>query len=324
MAQNPNARTRLIALIEIMTMYSDQQNILSTDEICKKLNEYGFGTSKRTVLSDIRAINTTPIKIIAVNKPKKGYYIAKSFSQSAINIIVETIASSSILSEGDKEYAIRYLRRNACLPTLDLILSTNHTYSSPAPQKTLSFEWIYNLRIAIRDKKQVSLSISRIVPGDGFSPSEKLERIIVNPVKISNDNGTVVLICTPLNTPKKAVFINLSRIKSVSILNENAADFNGNISDATNYFSSIPTESKLSSAKWILLKIKAEDVEIIENCFSSPVHFRKSKDEGFCVAKMLVNINADLIGKLFVLGDRIEILKPAKLKELFAEKAKYF
>ncbi len=324
MSETPNARTRLISLIEIMTMYSDQQNILSAEEICQKLNEYGYSANKRMVLSDIKAINTTPLKIITVSKPKKGYYIVKSFSHSAINLIVEALLSSSILNESDVVCAINHLRPNVCLPTLDLILSTNQSNPSCVPQKDFSFGCLYNLRIAIRDRKRVSLDVSRIVPGDSFSTAEKIETIIVNPLKIASDNGSTVLICTLSNSPQKAEFIALSRIKKVNILNDSQPEFNGNISDATNYFSSVSTESKLVSPEWLLLKIKSEDVELIENCFSSPVHFRKSKDEGFCVAKAFVNIDDALIGKIFILGERVEILKPAKLKELFTEKAKHF
>ena len=79
MAPVANSRTRLLCLVEILTMYSDEHNILSADEICEKLKEYGYEVSKRNVLSDIKAINTTPIKIISVNQPKKGYYLAKEF-----------------------------------------------------------------------------------------------------------------------------------------------------------------------------------------------------------------------------------------------------
>ncbi|MBQ8015153.1 MAG: transcriptional regulator [Clostridia bacterium] len=324
MAETTNARTRLISLVEIMTMYSDHQNILSAEEICQKLNEYGYSATKRTVLSDIKAINTTPIKIIAVNKPKKGYYIVKCFSQSALNLIIEALLSSSILSENDIDCAIKHLRRNVCMPTLDLILSTNQSTNSSVPKKEFSFGCLYNLRIAIRDKKQVALVVTRIVPGDSFSPAEQQETIIVNPLKIATDNESVVLICTLANTPKKTEFIALTRIKNVSILNENVTDFSADTADAVNHFSSVPAESKLVSAEWLLLKIKEDDVELVENCFSSPVQFRNSKDKGFCVAKLLIDIDVNIIGKLFVLGDRIEILKPAKLKELFAEKAKYF
>lgn len=322
MADNLSARTRLISLIEILTMYSDEMNILSIDEICEKLCEYGYDISKRTVLSDIKAINTTPIKVISVSKPKKGYYLAKCYSQAAINLILEAVYSSDMLSEGDMDYVTNYLRRNTCLPTLDLILDTTKNFYSASPKKEISLNVLRNIRIAIRDKKQVLLSISRIVPGDAFSSAERLETIVINPIKIAIYGGILALVFTCANTPKKPEFINMPRIKSADIINESAAEFEGNLLSSTNFFNSLPSNASRVTTEWLLIKFKAEDIEFVENSFSSPIQFRKSRDEGYCVAKLLTNIDYRLFGWLFMMGDRIEILKPSSLKQLFIEKSK--
>ena len=129
MAANANSRTRLLCLIEILTMYSDELNILSAEEICEKLAEYGYETSKRSVLSDIRTINTTPIKILSVNSPKKGFYLAKSYSPAASQLILEAIFASDTLSANDIEYIKTYLRRNICVPSLELVLNTSRNYN---------------------------------------------------------------------------------------------------------------------------------------------------------------------------------------------------
>lgn len=320
MAQSLNARTRLISLVEIMTMYSDEQNILSLDEICEKLKEYGYEVTKRTVLADIKAVNTTPIKMISVNKPKKGYYLAKSFSQAAINLILEAIYSSDMLCEDDMEYITRYLRRNTCLPTLDLIMSTTKNFYSLAPKKEISADALYNLRMAIREKKQVDLTISEIVPGDSFSFAEKLETITVNPVSVAVSCGVLALVFTCADTPEKAEFINMPRIKSASITDNPAAPYSGNLQNATNYFDGRSSTASTITSEWILFKFKLEDIEIIENNFASPIQFRKAQEDGYCTAKVFAVIDKSLIGLLFLLGDRIEIIKPVSLKELMSKK----
>ena len=320
MAQSLNARTRLISLVEIMTMYSDEQNILSLDEICEKLTEYGYDVTKRTVLSDIKAVNTTPIKMISVSKPKKGYYLAKSFSQAAINLILEAIYSSDMLCEDDMEYITRYLRRNTCLSTLDLIMNTTKNFYSLAPKKEISRNTLYNLRTAIRDKKQVDLSISEITPGDSFSYAEKLKTITVNPVSIAVSCGVLALVFTCTDTPNKAEFINLPRIKSASIMQEPAAPYNGDLQAATNYFDGRPSTASSVTSAWILFKFKLKDIELIENNFASPIQFRKAQEDGYCIAKVFTVVDKSLIGLLFLLGDRIEIIKPTGLKELMSKK----
>ncbi len=320
MAQSLNARTRLMSLVEIMTMYSDEQNILSLDEICEKLNEYGYEVTKRTVLADIKAVNTTPVKMISVSKPKKGYYLAKSFSQAAINLILEAIYSSDMLCEDDMEYITRYLRRNTCLPALDLIINTTKNFYSLAPKKEISADALYNLRTAIRKKKQVELSISKIIPGDSFSCAEKLETITVNPVSIAVSCGVLALVFTCTDTPEKAEFINMPRIKSASITDKSSLPYSGDLQAATNYFDGRPSTASTVTSEWLLFKFKLEDIELIENNFTSPIQFRKAQEDGYCIAKVFTVVDKSLIGLLFLLGDRIEIIKPTGLKELMDKK----
>lgn len=322
MAANTNARTRLLCLVEILTMYSDEQNILSIDEICDWLRNYGYEVSKRNVLSDIKAINTTPIKVIGVSKPKKGFYIAKYFSQDAIGLILESVFSSEILTENDVEYIKKYLRRCTCVPTLELVLNTmTNLNPHPANRKELS-EVLHNLRLAIRDKKKAVLSVSRAIPGDFFSDAKEIETITVNPIILAVANGTVYLVFTQINSPEKAEYIHISRIENAFISEEESAEFTNDIASATNYFDRSVPKINLSKKSWLLLRIKTEDIETVENRFNFPVQFRKDSEEGYCLAKVHTSIDYSLIGWLFTLRDRIEILSPDGLKNLFEEKSK--
>ncbi len=319
---NTNARTRLLCLVEIMTMYSDEQHILSIEEICDWLHDYGYAASKRNILADIKAINTTPIKIISVSKPKKGFYIAKYFSQDAIRLILESVFASDLLTEKDVEYIKKYLHRFTCIPTLDLILNTTINLNSLSPKRKVSGEAVHNLRLAIRDKKQAEITVHRAVPGDTFSETRKTETLTVNPIVLAVNNKSVSLVFTNINSPKKAEFVNTHRIESVKLLNSESTEFADDLTGAVNYFDSRSLSTNKTAKDWIFIRFKAEDVELVENRFNSPIQLRKDDSEGYYVAKVFTPIDDSLIGWLFTLSDKIEIIAPSSLKELFEKKAK--
>lgn len=320
MAEIISSRTRLLCLVEIMTMYSDEHNIMSIEEICEKLTEYGYEASKRNIVADIKVINTTPVKIIQVNKPKKGYYLAKSFSQAAINMILEAVYSSPLLSEENFNYIENYLRRNTCLATLDLILDTTEHFRACLPYRRSSIDSLYNIRIAIRDKKQTEITVARTVIGDSFSQAEIFETITVNPIKITACNGISAFVFTRKESPDKAEFVNLLRIKSADITDKPSEKFDGELFSALNMFTGEKLYSNAHDPEWILMKFRQEDAEFVRNCFSYPVYFRKAEDEGFCLAKMLTVIDNSLIGTLFAHSDKIEIIKPDSLRDFFNSK----
>lgn len=308
--------------MEIMTMYSDEHNILSIEEICDSLRDYGYEVSKRNVLADIKAINSTPIKLVSVSKPKKGYYIAKSFSQEAISLILESVFSSDLLTENDVEYIKKFLRRCTCVPTVDLVFNTMINLNQlPSTRKMLS-DALNSLRYAIKDKKQAVISVSRAIPGDNFSEARQVESITVNPIVLAVTNGTVALVFTQPESPKKAEYIHISRIEDAAVVDREAAEFTDDLTSAVNYFSCKPSKLSLTEKDWLLLRFKTEDIDIIENHFHYPVQFRKDDKEGYCIAKVFTVIDYSLVGRLFTLSDKIEILSPAGLKKLFEEKAK--
>lgn len=322
MAENTNARTRLLILVEIFTMFSDENNILSIDEISEHLRDYGYEVSKRNILADIKAINTTPLKIISVSNPKKGYYIVKNFSQDAVRLILEAIFSSDILSEDETEYIKKYLRRNTCIPTLDLILSTTLNLNSYVPKRKTPGEILNSLRHAIRDKKQAVLTVSRSVPGDTFSDARIFETVTVNPIVLSVADGNVSLIFTREGSPKKAEFINLPRIEKSEVLQQESTEFTDDLISATSYFDGSQSEVSFYFREWLLIRFKAEHIELIENRFNPPIQYRKDEKEGYCNAKVYTTFDDKLLGWLFALADKVEIVAPQNIKQMFEEKAK--
>ncbi len=320
MAEILSSRTRLLSLVEILTMYSDEQNILSIDEICEKLLEYGYEVTKRNVVADIKVVNTTPVKIIQVNKPKKGYYLAKSFSQAAINMILEAVYSSPLLSEENCSYIENYMRRNTCLATLDLIFDTTAHFRACLPQRKSCINSLYNIRIGIRDKMQTVITVARTVIGDSFSQAEMFETITVNPIKITACNGISAFVFTRNETPDKAEFVNIPRIRSADVTDNPSVKFEGDLFSAVDMFTSERIYCNARDPEWILIKFRQEDAEFIRNCFSASVYFRKSEDDGYCLAKLLTVVDNSLVGILFTHSDKIEIIKPDKLRDFFNSK----
>lgn len=319
---NANSRTRLLCLIEILTMYSDELNILSAEEICKKLGEYGYETSKRSVLSDIRTINTTPIKIISVNSPKKGFYLAKSYSPAASQLILEAIFESEMLSAEDIEYIKTYLRRNICVPSLELVLNTTRNYNDLTAKREISVEALYNLRVAIKDRKKAVINVSRIIPGDYFSNTERLEELTVTPLYIAVANGGIALVFLRDEENEKAECLNISRIRSAVITDEKSIMPEKDPEEIINFFDRRQIEYYNYKARWLIIEFRESDIEFVESYFRAPVQYRKSDKEGFCLAKVYTVINRELIGWLFFNSEKFTILSPDSLHELFKNKAK--
>lgn len=321
MAENQSARARLLVLIDILKVYSNESNVLSAEEICSHLEEYGYKTTKRNVIADIKCINTTPYKIIYVTKPKKGYYLVRNYTLSSADALMTAVYSSEMLTESERSNAQKTLSRIMSLPTNDLLMSTTERVSVEIPREPSSWENTMSLRHAIYQKKKVRITFSVTNPGDGFDLPEREETMTVNPVKIAVSAYSSLLVFTQCGE-KNARCMHLCRIKRVDILNEQAEEFTGNIEDATGFFSGTVIKNRHRVAKWVFLKVRNDYAEFVRNYFATPSQFRKADEEGYLIAKVFAVVDERFIGWLLCFGDKIEIIAPTEIREFFKEKLK--
>ncbi len=313
-----NPRTRLLNIIEILTLYSDEYNIMSSDEILEKLSEFGHDITKRALADDIKTINTSVHDIIHVNSPKKGYYLARSFNQSEMNIVLRALYSSPLVSEKEVEQVKKYSRANICNPSWDLLIKTTANLNIRSAPKAISNEQIYDLELAIKEKRQVMLTLVRIDPGEKFASPEKQETVIVNPIRLGITNNTYALAFTSSVTPSKPEYIRLSRITAVKTLScKQNNKFMSSLSKCTGYFDKAPSLESKAEEICLILRMKTADTEYIDGVFELPFQYRKEEESGYCLAKVNTPVNNRLLGCLLRVKDKIEIIQPEELKKLF-------
>ena len=317
MADGKNARTRLIAIIEALTMFGDESTPLSAEELCDKLNEMGYETNKRTLLSDIKLLNTTSVFIDQI--PGRGYVIRKAYSESTINAFLLAAYSSEILSKEAVSDIENYLRKNTCIGTYDLIKDTTTKISSFDPHERCPEDLIIKLRKGIFNKNKLKITILRAVPGDSFDYAKDEETLIVNPIKIGVISDALIFIFSLDSKPEEARCMHLCRIKDIKTLDEPSVPFSGDIKKAIGYFMGVTADHRNREPSWFLVRFKTEYLEFVRNHFSHPIQFKKDDEEGYCLAKIYAVFDERIVGWLFHFGDRIELLGPKPLKDYFTQ-----
>lgn len=319
MADSRSARVRLLVLLDILKVYSNEANVLSLDEICEHMEHYGFVVTKRAVLSDIKTLNTTPYKVIYVTKPKKGYYIIRNFTLAAADSFMTAVYSSEMLSASERMNAEKTMQRILSIPTHDLLMSTTEKVSVEVPHEPASWDILMALRVAISRKKKVEISYTVTCPGDSFTSAEKEESMTVNPVRIAISSNTTLFVFTE-NGSSCAKCMHLCRVKSVNVLDDEAEDFAGNVADAVGFFTGNIIRDRHMITEWVFLKVRHEDIELVRNFFDSPIQFRKADEEGYYIAKVFTLLDERFIGWLFCYGDKVEIIAPQGLKNFILDR----
>lgn len=310
-------RLRLVSLIEILTLYTDEFNLLTLDELIERLSEYGYAVSRRTVLADLKELNRTSFKVICVNSPVKGYYLAKSYSQATLHLLLEAIYSSTVLTDDDVTNIESQLRSNVCIPTLELLSGTTENLNFKISKDSIPFDILRTMRFAIHTGKRIRLSLTHSVPGDSFTNACDIETVTVNPWRIVITSESVALVFTLPDRPQDAKFVTLRRICGTELLDEDSNnEFCGNPLTSLNYYDGSRAVASKRKHDWVIISFRSDCIEMVENHFNTPVQFRRSERKGFTDAKIFTLIDENLVGWLYLHADTVSVVSPKGLAEL--------
>lgn len=320
MEENSGARARLLLIVDILNVYSSETNVLSVEEICSYLEKYGISATKRSVIADIKSINSTPHKIVCVTTPKKGYYIVRDYSLSSVDSLLTAVYSSDMLTAAERSNAEKTIRHIMSISTGDLLLNTTDRVSAEVPREPVSWENVMALRQAIHRKKRVLITYTVTSPGDSFSSVEAVESMAVNPLRIAITGNSILLVFTQLGS-KQAECMHICRVKKVETLSDDAQPYYGDIDDARGYFTGSLIKDRHKITEWVFLKFKNEHTEFVKNFFDSPVQIRKDENDGYCIAKVYSILDERLVGWLLSFCDKVEIIAPQQLRDFLTERA---
>lgn len=323
MAANSNIRLRIITLINIFLLYTDEDNLLSMAELCEKLSEYGFNVDRRAVLSDIKVLNQGDFEVVCTNKPKRGYYMVPHTDLNVIYLMLKAIYTSDLISNEDCKAIISQQRRHMCQSTADFIFDTYFVATRRDNTYRLRREFAADLGRAIKDKKAISIILKSFEPGDSYSGCNVEKELKVNPHTLVVNMRAIMLAFTKVGSEKTLYCVDISRIKTLSILKKDAQLLeNPDYINSLNYF----TGKRIMSgtpAIWMYLKCKNESLESVSEYFGENLQVKKSETDDCFMAKIYTHKNYALLGWLAKNRHNVRVVEPEDIRKRVEEIIKY-
>ena len=207
-----------VALLNILKTYTDENHILSTNQLIDKMNLiYGISMERRTLYANIELLKKHGYKISDWHDNGIGYYLAEhQFTNSEVLLLCNAIHASHFISESESEELIRKL------------LDTQSTFQQrtfrdnvylPNPKKTSNKALLHNIQIlsrAIQDRNTVRFVYLRYSKDKKLEPKrDKLYEI--EPRFIVFLDGRAYLVATSDHHPGFAHY-RIDRMKKMDIL----------------------------------------------------------------------------------------------------------
>lgn len=191
MPSSSNKKLSILYTLQVLRDYSDENHLLSQNDIVIKINNiYGMTCERKSIATNIDSLIDFGYDIVKTNA---GSYLAsREFEPSEIRFLVDAVFSSkSINSKHSRELA----KKLSEFLSIYQRKQYKYVYKSDELNRTDNKELFYNIDIineAIENNKQIEFDYIR----NGYkSNNTKKHPYKVNPYCLINNQGKYFLVC---------------------------------------------------------------------------------------------------------------------------------
>ena len=308
----------ILAILEVLKRYSDEDHILTVTEINSHLkNEYDLELERRTLYSNVDLLKQFGYDISDFDDNGKGYYLAsRQFDKGEILLLCNAIHASHFISSRQSDDLIRKL------------LDTQSRYEAkefsdkvymPNPLKTENRQLIYTITAvseAIRDRKKLKFTYLKYDQNKKLVPRRK-DPYIVEPRYIVYADSRAYMIVTSPNHPG-FIHYRLDRMKDSLILDEEAPVLRSG-RDAYEY-----ARNKLfmyaGETGYVSFCCEESIMDQMIDIFGPSLNLMNSGDSHFVIRVKTSDNGALFLAQQYL--DSMVILEPEELKDRFRKQLK--
>ena len=122
MARSEGQHLKLLYIKDYLTHYTDEEHPASTAALIAHLEGLGIKAERKSIYSDLKALEDYGLEILRVGGKQGGYYLAsREFELPELKLLVDAVQSSRFLSEKKSLALIRKLERLASVHQAGLL-----------------------------------------------------------------------------------------------------------------------------------------------------------------------------------------------------------
>lgn len=308
-------KQRILYTMKIFLEQTDEEHGKTVSEIAEMLKEYGFDADRRSIYSDIEALNSFGMDIVSSRGKRHEYFlVSRTFELPELKLLVDAVQSSKFITEKKSRELIGKLES---LTSEYMKRQLSRSVYVKNRVKTMNESIYYNVDIlenALNENKKISFVYSDYDLDKKLIPRHNGERYIVSPFMLTWDDENYYMIAFHDKRGDMAHF-RVDKMGKIQMLEEDRKEFEE--IDRAEYLKSTFGMFGGENAGvnvWFDISL----IGVVIDRFGKDVNIISSDEKGF-EAKLSVNISPVFFAWIFQFGKRAKILSPENVKEKFKE-----
>ncbi len=319
-----NGKRRLIALAEFLKSKTDEEHIYSASQIIEYLVSDGIDVERKALYSDIDALRLAGYDIVCTRSPKAGFFLAsRDFEEAEVRLMIDAVQAAKFITVKKTDALVKKMGSLLSEPQAEKLKSQVYIDKGHKRKNEEIYYTVDVLHNAIAKRMKVTFVYSNLSVSDDLKPCLVEREFTVSPYAMIWSNDHYYLVCNNANYDN-LMHARIDRMKSVKCTDEPWRHFS-EVSDYKDKFDSADYAGKLfnmfsGTQQAVTLRCANRFLEEILDRFGENVRFSARNSDNF-TAEIVAVTGEGFISWLLQYGNSVEVLRPASLRAVVAQRA---
>ena len=218
-----NTKARILFLEHYLTEHTDEQHMVTAEELMKICEDNGYKANRNTLRDDIAVLQEQGVDVIIDHRGKfKAFYIGmRLFEPAEIKTLIDAVSSSRFITAEKSEALIDKLAQLAREPHRQSLINSSVSSDRIKTESTGIFLIIDTVNTAINEGKKISFQYVDYLPTKEEILRHDGKKYVVSPQALLwNDDRYYV---PSYSEEKKGIIpFRIDRMRNVAIIDEPA------------------------------------------------------------------------------------------------------
>ena len=322
MVQDNYRKIKLLKLLELLRLDTDEQNPMTTNQICTRLDEMGIICDRRTLSKDIALLNEQGYEIMDTSVGhEKGYYVAdRSFSIPELKILMDAVQGASFITRKKTEELVDKIANLGGSHRAEILKSNIVKFKTTKHSNEQIFYNVDALEQAIDEQKKVLFRYfdlnehgQKVYRRDGH-------RYVVEPIAMVFNEDNYYMLCYSSRHHKTSTY-RVDRMEAVEVLEEGITETAIALKAEIGPYTEQVFKMYAGEAVDIVIEFNDSLIGVVFDKFGEDTKMMRCGDRK-CVATVKVQISPVFWGWLFQFAGEMKLLSPDSLVQEYIARAR--